>query len=235
MNSRHCMRFVAITSAVGLSLLFGPTANADLILNGSFEAPSPLDPCTPALQCSGSFRNFNAGDSFEGWSVVGAGQMSLGSTDFIQLGFSFPAQDGQQWADLSGFGGNDPVGVQQDVTTAVGEFYDLSFWIGNVVDTTFDLYGVSSAIEVFINGATLGTFSNTGGDTTTNWQQFSVSFQADSTTSSITFFNRDSATDNMNGLDNVVLTSRAVPEPGTLALFAAGLLGFGLTRRQRAV
>lgn len=236
MDLQQVVKLGVRSALVGLLLLVGVTANANLILNNSFESPSPLDPCTVALQCTGSFRNFNAGDSFDGWSVVGAGQMSLGSTDFMQFGFSFPAQDGQQWADLSGFGGNDPVGIQQSIATIVGDSYDLSFWVGNVVDTSVGLFGTSSTIEVLLNGTSLGLFSNTAdGGNTTAWQQFSVSFQADSTSSTIAFFNRDSVTDNMNGLDNVVLTARPVkvPEPGTLGLLIAGLLcGFGVVKRK---
>ena len=34
--------------------------------------------------------------------------------------------------------------------TAVGAVYDLSFWLGNVVDTN-GLFGVTSTVEVFVN------------------------------------------------------------------------------------
>ncbi len=233
MDSQRVAWLGASSAVVALSLFLCATANANLIVNNSFESPSPLDACDPSL-CTGSFRNFNAGDSFDGWSVVGAGQMTLASTDFSQFGFSFTAQDGQQWADLSGFGGNDPVGIQQSVATVVGDFYNLSFWLGNVVDTTVGLFGTTSTVEVLLNGTSLGLFTNSAdGGAATAWQQFSLSFQASSISSTIAFFNRDAMTDNMNGLDNIVLTARPieVPEPGTLGLFGLGLLGFGLLKR----
>lgn len=237
MESRRIFPFSLSYTLAALAFVLSMPANANLISNGSFEAPTPLSPCNPSI-CSGSFLNFNAGSSFDSWLVVGAGQMSLGSGDLTQLGFTFPAQDGQQWADLSGFGDNDPVGIQQVISTVAGDFYDLSFWVGNTVDTALGLFGTTSTVEVLLNGMSLGLFTNTDGNTTTDWQQFSLIFQATGATSSIAFFNRDLPDDNMNGLDNIVVTERAttVPEPGTLALLSLGLLltgQFSRTRRGR--
>lgn len=217
----------------GLLLVFGVTAKANLIQNGSFETPIlPIDACSGNPNpCSGTFQNFTAPSSFDSWSVVGAGTMTLVSNDFNQLGFTFPAQDGSQWADMSGIGANDPVGVQQQVATVVDEFYDLTFWIGNTVG---GLFGATSTIEVLINDTlSLGLFENDDGGLTTDWEQFSVSFQATSTLSTIAFFNRDPITDNMNGLDNIILTAQSsnVPEPSTLFLLIAGVLGLGFARR----
>src|SRR5438132_168620 len=70
---------------------------ANAITNGSFETPT-----VPV----GNFTNFIVGsNAIPGWTVVGpAGtSVSIVSTTFSQNNVSFPAQDGAQWVDLTGF------------------------------------------------------------------------------------------------------------------------------------
>ena len=113
---------VAIT-AMGFSV----SAFANLITNGSFETPT-----VPV----GSFSNFPTGSiAITGWTVVGP-PVSVVSGSFTSGPFSFPAQDGIQWLDLTGptSGGG---GVEQAVTTTPGQTYDLSFYVGNVSGAPF--------------------------------------------------------------------------------------------------
>jgi hypothetical protein len=70
------------------------------------------------------------------------------------------------------------------------------------------------------------------GGTTQVWEQFTTSFLATSSSTTLEFLNEDPLSDNSNGLDNVVVTPGSVvstPEPSTLLLLllaAVCALGF---------
>jgi hypothetical protein len=222
-------RFFA--GVVGAALLASAPLGAQ-VANGGFEAP-----VVPV----GSFMLFNAGSSFAGWSVTGArGNIGITSTTFNQFGFSFPAHSGAQWLDLTGLSSNQPIGVQQTVTTVPGTLYDLSFWVGNISNPG-GAFGTSSTVNVFVNGVALAPATNSGGvgTTTLDWQQFARSFTATGTSTTIALINGDPATDNSNGLDDVLLTvgtqppPTTTPEPGAALLLATGLVPLGVVLRSR--
>lgn len=215
---------------IAASLLAFPLlAQANLIVNGSFEVPAVG---------SGTFGNVGVGGSIGvgAWTVVGApGAVALVSGAYTESGVLFPAQDGAQWLDMTGSNTNAGTGVRQSIATMAGQSYALSFYIGNL--TTGGGLGTTSSIEVFAGGSSLGIFTHTGGSATLlDWKQFSTSFVATGASTVIDFFNRDG--DNSNGLDNVVIESAGtavVPVPAALPLLATGLglLGF-FARRRRA-
>lgn len=217
-------------AAFAVLMLMGSAAYANLITNGSFEAP---------LVPVGGFNNFNSGSTgITGWTVVGP-QVSIVSGSYSSFGLSFPAEDGSQWLDLTGDGSNKVEGVEQTVVTTAGSTYDLAFFVGNQVDAGGP-YGTTSTVQVLVDGTPVQTVTNSmgSGGTTQVWEQFSLSFVAASGSTTIEFLNEDPATDNTNGLDNVVLTqatSTTVPEPSTFAMFALALVGFGLAGLRKAI
>src|SRR5262245_60352883 len=100
-----------------------PSVQANLIANPSFELP-----VVPA----GGFLLFPpASASLTDWSVFGPAGTDVGvvSTTFTQNAVAFPAQDGVQWLDLTGFGSNSSEGVSQTVATTIGHLYSLSYFI----------------------------------------------------------------------------------------------------------
>lgn len=235
--SRHRLLRIAglcpirnLVASLAILTLMGSPAFANLITNGSFETP-----VVPV----GGFTNFNIGSTgITGWTVVGP-QASIVSGSYKSFGLSFPAEDGSQWLDLTGDGSNKVEGVKQTVSTTAGSTYDLSFYVGNQVNSS-GIYGTTSTVNVLLNGAPAQTFTNSlgAGGTTQVWEQFSLSFVAASGSTTIEFLNLDPSTDNTNGLDNVVLTQQAtspVPEPPTFALLALPLLGFGIVRLGQAM
>lgn len=215
--------------------LAGPAA-ANLIADGDFETP---------LVPQGRFLLFSTGQTFGSWKVVGVpGNVAPDSGLFVQNGLSFPAEHGAQWVDMTGLNSNRATGIQQTVATTTGTTYDLSFWVGNQVDPR-GIFGVTSTIEVLVNGLSLGLFTNSGGADSTiqNWQQFNTSFVASGSSADVEFLNRDPITDNDNGLDNIVLLQGqggggggggSVPEPATLGLFGVSLAGLAFCRRRRS-
>jgi hypothetical protein len=208
-----------------LIALAGVDARAESITNGSFEMTTPAVPAA-------SFLLFTPGSTgVTGWTVVGAAGTNIGVTNtmFTESGISFPAQNGSNWVDLTGLNSNnDTEGLQQTIATIVGDSYTLSFFVGNV-DSPSTGFGVTSTVDVFANGTSLGAFTNncTTCTTTLSWTQFSRTFAATGTSTVLTFLNGDPANDNSNGLDSVSLVDNgpaAVPEPCSIVLVGAGLL-----------
>jgi hypothetical protein len=217
-------RYLALAGIAILSSLSSAHA-VSLITNGSFETPT-VPP--------GPFSNFLSGSSaITGWTVFGPA-VSIVSGSFGGGGFSFPAQDGIQWLDLTGPTSGPVEGVEQTVTTTPGQTYNLSFYVGNVSGGVF---GTTSTVGVLVNGSLLATRTNSTPGTTLNWELFTVPFTAASASTLIGFENLDPPGDDSNGLDNISLVlapTNAVPEPGTLTLFGTALAGFGFLRRRKA-
>src|SRR5262249_4716022 len=153
MNIRLKMLAVVISSFCISSM------KADLIVNGSFEAPA-----VPV----GGESTFSGGPSaINGW-LVDAAEVSVVSGAFSSGCCTFPAEDGTQWLDIGG-------GVEQAVATTPGDQYTLSFWVGNVSDPN-GVFGTKSFISLEVASATaeisMGLFLNDTPSTTLNWEQF---------------------------------------------------------------
>ena len=195
--------------------------HANLLVNGSFETP---------VVTVGTFANFISGSTaITGWTVFGPA-VSIVSGSFSPPPFSFPAQDGVQWLDLTGPTSGPIQGVNQTVTTTPGQTYNLSFYVGNVVGGGF---GATSTVGVLINGSQISTATNSNPGTTLNWKLFTVPFTAASASTVIGFGNLD--TDESNGLDNVSLDlapTTAVPEPSTWLLLGSGMIGLMFWQRR---
>ncbi|MGE5524642.1 MAG: DUF642 domain-containing protein [Rhodospirillaceae bacterium] len=207
--------------------LLAPIPATAQVTNGSFETP-----VVPA----GSFTLFNSGSSaITGWTVVGP-QVAIVSGTFTQSGITFPAQSGSQWLDLTGLNANSTEGVQQSIATLPGSVYNVSFWVGNVVNAAAG-FGTSSTVNVLANGVSIGSAINASGTATTQtWLPFTLQFTASGTTTTLAFMNADPVSDNTNGLDNISVAlagAPPIPEPGTMLLLATGLLTFGGWARRR--
>ncbi len=190
-----------VTSLIGLLGTFtsaspaGAVATGNLIKNGSFEKPV-VGPSSYAL--------FTTGQTFNHWTVIGAnGNVGVVSGTFTQNGFSFPAEKGKQWLDLTGVS-NTPTGVQQTVETTAGASYKLTFWVGNVYDPG-GIFGTTSTVNVVIDGSNVANDTNSQQGTTQVWQKFTVHFKAASTTTVVGLLNGDPSSDTNNGLDAVSL------------------------------
>lgn len=197
-NGLDFMRKIILFSISALIclLLCRGSLHANLIVDGGFETPV-LAPGTGVL--------FSPGSTFGGpggWLALGdpglGPQIGILRSEASEPGngvTAFNAHSGFNSTDLTGVYNRGPsLGIQQSLTTAIGQAYTLSFYVGTVTPTfgpnAQSFYHDPATIDVSINAATRLHFTNnnrTNGFI--NWQQFSVGFTATSGTTTIAFLN----------------------------------------------
>lgn len=231
------LALVFVTTVLAPSLL-STAASAGVVFSDGFE--SPVVNHTGPSGSSGGYDNYGTGAQIGPWTVVGISgrtdAVSVVTTNFSQNGISFPAQSGNQWADLAGQDANGANGVQTTVTGLLNKAFSLSFWVGNVVDPN-NVFGTSTTVNLLVNGqAALGAVNADGaGQTQQVWKQFTYQGFATSDSITFTFISGDPPSDFSSAFDNVVIsTVDAVPEPSTWAMMILGFAGVGyLTYRRR--
>jgi uncharacterized repeat protein (TIGR03803 family) len=177
----------------------GNCGPGNLIANCNF-----LQPQVPR----GGLTIFCVGSTIGPWTVVGPSGTCVNtvSSTFMQYGFTFDAQNGNQFMDLTGYNSNSTEGVSQTVNTKPGALYELSFWVGNVNDPN-GTFGPTATVEVQVNGTSIGEFSNSEGmgDMFQVWEKFTQKIKATSKQTTIAFINESGSSDYNTGLDNVQL------------------------------
>ena len=197
-----------------LLLAIAAPAGAQIVTNGGFEDPVASTAITPTFVVPG-------------WTA------SSGNFEIITTGLWQP-HSGSQSIDLNGTS----VGtIFQDLATAVGSTYQLSFWYagnpGTTNDKTFNVLWGGNTVDAFTFVQAGNTTSNMG------WTNYvSGPLAATSATTRLTFQSTTTGTPvSGSALDDVSVTllqSSTVPEPSTYALFATGLLGLAGVARRRS-
>ncbi len=230
-------RLTILAGAMTALCALATSANAAVVFSNGFE--------TPVVVGSGNtgngYDNYGTGASIGPWTVVGppgaTDAVSVVKTTFTQNGISFPAQSGNQWADLAGQASNGLEGVETTVTGLAGQLYTVSFWVGNVVDPR-GVFGTTTTVNLYINNqfAYQAVNSQGAGQSTQVWQQFSYQALATTNATIFKFLSGDPSDDYSSGFDNVVITTAdvtQVPEPATWSMLLLGLLGMGFSAARR--
>jgi Protein of unknown function (DUF642) len=183
--------------AATIALVASQASAQNLIGNGGFEQP-----VVPV----GSATAFTNGQTFPKWTIVGAkGNVSVSSGQQVIGGIHYLAKAGQQWIDLTGsLDGGAPIGVQQIVTTTIGQAYTLTFSIG----TVYYVGGASTIVHALVDGVTAMTATTfQDGGTDQVWKTFSFTFTAAKEKTAVAFINGDPLGDGVAGLDAVSLVA----------------------------
>jgi hypothetical protein len=195
----------------------------NLVQDGSFETPSTL---------VGTYSVFPGGAAIGAWASTGT-EIALVNGAYSSDGFTYQAQSGSQWLDLSGASNPRPTNrVSQLVATDVGLQYELSFYLGSAWGGPPQM--LQPIVEVTVGSGPGMTFTNTnpaiGGQM--NWQFFSLTFTAATSTTEIGFrySNAPSPLNYVVGIDTVSMV--VVPAPGALEMLMACSVG-GTRRRLR--
>lgn len=228
MKSRNMGPLRRTGMVVAALLACGGASAANLVTNGSFEAPDIV---------GGSYVLHTTGSTaITGWTVTGPAGDSVQLTPDTYLGLQ--ADDGRQWLDLTGIFGYDK-GVRSDAfATTVGATYRIRFAVGNYIPFGPSTVGLSISggpEQLFVNPSVAANPKSP-----MNWASFSVDWVADATSAQLSFLGRANGTLSNNagiGLDSVMVEQigAPVPEPGTYALMAFGLGMLALTARRRSV
>jgi PEP-CTERM motif len=215
-------------------------AQANLLVNGSFETPAAGFSQPPAAGTLMSRGNPSAG-AVAGWTLVN-------NTDLVRnvfwLGngniYGVSSQDGADFLDLTGTSDQFPyAGIEQMVSgLVVGAAYQLTFYVG--VDSANPAFagpvGVTASVD---GGATTTTFTTSNPDGAA-WTRETLDFVASQATAFIDFLGASAAGGQYIGLDDVDLeavgtvslppTTGTIPEPATVALFALALMAWAFVR-----
>ncbi len=187
-------------------------AATNLVTYGSFESAS---------LSAGTFAMYG-GDSLDGWTAL-PGDLIEVRDDLVGT-----AQDGNNFVELDSTHNSS---MLTTIATQAGQTYQLSFWYsGRPASKTDNTAFKSGKVPARSDGLGVNfgdgmirvhTPTDTTGDNL--WQEFTTLFTATGSSTTLMFSAMGKSDSFGSSLDDISV--EAVPEPGTLAMMGAGLLG----------
>jgi Protein of unknown function (DUF642) len=231
----------ALAIAGALALIATEAGAVSLVTNGDFDNIGALWTDNTGLG-SNDFQT-PGGVTIPGWSNVSgfANEFWVTAPNSYSGLTASPGNGSSYFVDLTGQANNLPFGgLEQTISTTAGVEYTLTFALGSA--TTWNLGTLAgSALTASATGTSLlasQLFAASTPTTANQWQTETLSFTADSASTTIEFLG-DSANVNSKyiGLDDVSVSpvSAAVPEVSTWAMMLAGFASLGFVGYRGAV
>jgi hypothetical protein len=188
------------------------TANANLVINGSFEDVSPASGLQ--TQANGTWSIYNV---IDGWSTI------AGPGIEVRNNVAGTASNGSNYVELDSTGNTT---MAQTLLTSAGSYYALTFDYSGRTGVA----AASNGIEVLWNNVLVNLNPITAsGIGLSNHAWTSYTFGVYGTGNDVLSFRSVGTQDSLGGsLDNV----RVVAEPGMLATMSLALLALGWSRRR---
>ena len=203
---------------LGAALAAAGAANANLLVNGSFENGAFVNQGNDTM-------SLNSGaTAITGWTVLTDTTAWIGPTN----PFGLSASDGSFFLDLTNYQAGPPfAGVAQTFATIPGALYSMTFDLGSSTH-----WGRPDGLTASAGNASL-TFTAPTTGTNNDWQRESMAFTA--LASATTLLLQGVSGFNYIGVDNVSveLISAPIPEPETWALMLAGVSALATIARRR--